>query len=102
MEKLKTSIKDIKLSSYPGENIVNMNQHIRALCDRLWGAGYCDKNLLHCIANNPLSCVVCHEISRMIIILKQFTRQVGTIYINNSTMHPSQMSFYKYCSSRNA
>eukprot|EP00957_Ditylum_brightwellii_P007712 582666-Ditylum_brightwellii.AAC.1 len=36
MEKLKEIIKDVKLSSYPGENIVNKNQHIRALCDRLW------------------------------------------------------------------
>eukprot|EP00957_Ditylum_brightwellii_P194179 14787947-Ditylum_brightwellii.AAC.1 len=38
MEKLKTSIKNVKLSTYVGENIVNMNQEICA-------------NLLHYIAN---------------------------------------------------
>eukprot|EP00957_Ditylum_brightwellii_P086894 6613294-Ditylum_brightwellii.AAC.1 len=31
-----------------------MNQHIRALCDRLCGVGYWDKNLLHYIANKYL------------------------------------------------
>eukprot|EP00957_Ditylum_brightwellii_P156857 11938632-Ditylum_brightwellii.AAC.1 len=62
MEKLKTSIKNVKLSTYAGENIVNMNWEICALCDRLWGAGYWDKNLLHYIANKYIqsSCEVFH------------------------------------------
>eukprot|EP00957_Ditylum_brightwellii_P100967 7695668-Ditylum_brightwellii.AAC.1 len=51
MEKLKTSIKNAKLSTYAGENIVNMNQEICDLCNRLWGARYWDKNLLHYIDN---------------------------------------------------
>eukprot|EP00957_Ditylum_brightwellii_P077776 5910355-Ditylum_brightwellii.AAC.2 len=42
------------------ENIVNMNQHIKALCDRLWGTGYWDKNLFYYIVNKYLqsSCEV--------------------------------------------
>ena len=56
MEKLKSSIKNIKLSSYAGENIVSMNLEICALCDRLWGAGYWDKYLLHYIASKYLQC----------------------------------------------
>eukprot|EP00957_Ditylum_brightwellii_P192857 14683955-Ditylum_brightwellii.AAC.1 len=37
-----------------------MNQEICAMCDRLWGAGYWDKNLLHYIAKKYLqsSCEV--------------------------------------------
>eukprot|EP00957_Ditylum_brightwellii_P107636 8211835-Ditylum_brightwellii.AAC.1 len=37
-----------------------MNQEIRALCNRLWGAWCCDKNLLHYISNKYLqsSCEV--------------------------------------------
>eukprot|EP00957_Ditylum_brightwellii_P005713 435735-Ditylum_brightwellii.AAC.1 len=31
MEKLQTGIKNVKLSTYAGENIVNMNQEIRTL-----------------------------------------------------------------------
>eukprot|EP00957_Ditylum_brightwellii_P004200 319853-Ditylum_brightwellii.AAC.1 len=60
MEKLKTSIKNVKLSTYAGKNIVNMNQAICTLCNRLWGAGYWDKNILHYIANKYLqsSCEV--------------------------------------------
>ena len=56
MEKLKSSIKNIKLSSYAGENSVSMNLEIRAVCDRLWGAGYWDKYLLHYIASKYLQC----------------------------------------------
>eukprot|EP00957_Ditylum_brightwellii_P142016 10819895-Ditylum_brightwellii.AAC.1 len=36
MKKLKTSIKNVKLFTNTGENIVNMNQEICAMCDRLW------------------------------------------------------------------
>eukprot|EP00957_Ditylum_brightwellii_P201464 15325770-Ditylum_brightwellii.AAC.1 len=49
MEKLKSKLKKIKLSNYPGENVWKINVDIKAQCDILDGTGYWEKDLLYVI-----------------------------------------------------
>eukprot|EP00957_Ditylum_brightwellii_P157976 12024692-Ditylum_brightwellii.AAC.1 len=49
VEKLKSKLKKIKLSNYPGDNVQRMNVDIKAQCDILDDAGYWEKDLLHVI-----------------------------------------------------
>eukprot|EP00957_Ditylum_brightwellii_P095118 7244456-Ditylum_brightwellii.AAC.1 len=58
-----------------------MNQHIRALCDRLWCAGYWDKNLLHYIANKyPQSSYEIFQVLAITHVSEKTTTYLNTTY----------------------
>ena len=86
MEKLKENLKKVSLLSYPGENVVNMNQDLLTICERLSAAGYWDKNLLHYLATKYLSSTC--ELFRIWVITN--ITEKTTSYLNDTSLYSDQ------------
>ena len=60
MENLKNKLKNIKISDFPGENVSKMNVVIKDICDRLYGSGFWEHDLLNSICKK-YKAVSCEE-----------------------------------------
>ena len=96
MENLKNKLKNIKNSDFPGENVSKMNVVIKDICDRLYGSGFWEHDLLNSICKK-YKAVSCEEfrlwaLSNLTSKVKVYLRMRGLQ--NPDTIDPSKCITY--------
>ena len=85
MENLKNKLKNIKISDFPGENVSKMNVAIKDICDRLYGSGFWEYDLLNSICKK-YKAVSCEEFC--LWALSNLTTKVKTYLRMRGLQHP--------------
>lgn len=92
MENLKNKLKNIKISDFPGENVSKMNVAIKDICDRLYGSGFWEYDLLNSICKK-YKAVSCEEFR--LWALSNLTTKVKTYLRMRGLQHPDTIDASK-------